>query len=317
MTLNFCEYNRFNQDYDRICRPSGSGDYLFLLLKTPMKVYLEDKLHITKENACILYTLQTPQHYQAVKRFCNSYLHFSSDINPCLRFGIPANTIFYPANYMEIDSLIRDLQQEYFSTADFREEYIHTLITQLFISISRTLTSSAVRSEDTGNLYPAFQSLRLQMLSDCQEDWTMERLCQAVNMEKSQFYVYYRQFFSTTPKNDLLQVRLEKAKKPAEQRSPAGQRSSASMRFLQPAAFYKILQKILRLRSPGIRENALEAFFLFLHSHILRQSAVDFRIIPLHMDRFHFPVQEAMACLPRCMELSILLPIYFVPQAQF
>lgn len=167
MTLNFCEYNRFNQDYDRICRPSGSGDYLFLLLKTPMKVYLEDKLHITKENACILYTLQTPQHYQAVKRFCNSYLHFSSDINPCLRFGIPANTIFYPANYMEIDSLIRDLQQEYFSTADFREEYIHTLITQLFISISRTLTSSAVRSEDTGNLYPAFQSLRLQMLSDC------------------------------------------------------------------------------------------------------------------------------------------------------
>ena len=212
MTLNFCEYNRFNQDYDRICRPSGSGDYLFLLLKTPMKVYLEDKLHITKENACILYTLQTPQHYQAVKRFCNSYLHFSSDINPCLRFGIPANTIFYPANYMEIDSLIRDLQQEYYSTADFREEYIHTLITQLFISISRTLTSSAVRSEDTGNLYPAFQSLRLQMLSDCQEDWTMERLCQAVNMEKSQFYVYYRQFFSTTPKNDLLQVRLEKAK---------------------------------------------------------------------------------------------------------
>ena len=209
MTLNFCEYNRFNQDYDRICRPSGSGDYLFLLLKTPMKVYLEDKLHITKENACILYTPQTPQHYQAVKRFCNSYLHFSSDTNPCLRFGIPANTIFYPANYMEIDSFIRDLQQEYFSTADFREEYIHTLITQLFISISRTLTSSAVRSEDTGNLYPAFQSLRLQMLSDCQEDWTMERLCQAVNMEKSQFYVYYRQFFSTTPKNDLLQVRLE------------------------------------------------------------------------------------------------------------
>lgn len=60
MTLNFCEYNRFNQDYDRICRPSGSGDYLFLLLKTPMKVYLEDKLHITKENACILYTRRRP-----------------------------------------------------------------------------------------------------------------------------------------------------------------------------------------------------------------------------------------------------------------
>ena len=29
-TLNFCEYNRSNSDYDRIFRPEGSGDYLFL-----------------------------------------------------------------------------------------------------------------------------------------------------------------------------------------------------------------------------------------------------------------------------------------------
>ena len=38
--LNFCEYNRSNSDYDRIFRPEGSGDFLFLLFKTPMKVYL-------------------------------------------------------------------------------------------------------------------------------------------------------------------------------------------------------------------------------------------------------------------------------------
>ena len=56
MTLNFCEYNRFNQDYDRICRPSGSGDYLFLLLKTPMKVYLEDKLHIIARKMHVFFT---------------------------------------------------------------------------------------------------------------------------------------------------------------------------------------------------------------------------------------------------------------------
>ena len=27
--LNFCEYNRSNQDYDTIFRPAGNGDYLF------------------------------------------------------------------------------------------------------------------------------------------------------------------------------------------------------------------------------------------------------------------------------------------------
>ena len=54
-TLNFCEYNRSNSDYDRIFRPEGSGDFLFLLFKTPMKVYLGGQLTVTRENACIFY----------------------------------------------------------------------------------------------------------------------------------------------------------------------------------------------------------------------------------------------------------------------
>ena len=67
-TLNFCEYNRSNHDFDTIFRPRGSGDYLFLLFKSPMKVHLKDKVIIARENACILYTPGTPQHYQAVQR---------------------------------------------------------------------------------------------------------------------------------------------------------------------------------------------------------------------------------------------------------
>ena len=55
ISIQFCEYNRSNPDADRIYRPQGSGDYLFLLLKTPMKVYQENGILITGENACILY----------------------------------------------------------------------------------------------------------------------------------------------------------------------------------------------------------------------------------------------------------------------
>lgn len=210
--LNFCEYNRSNQDYDTIFRPSGSGDYLFLQLKSPMKIYLDGRLSITRENACILYTPGTPQHYQAVRRFYNSYLHFSSDENPAEIFQLPENTVFYPENPSQIDSCISRLQQEYFSNLAFREEAVHCLITFLFLSLSRSLTQVSGKKEDTGNLYPLFQNLRLKMLASCEEDWDMERLCRQVNLEKSQFYAYYRDFFSSTPKNDLLRARLEKAK---------------------------------------------------------------------------------------------------------
>lgn len=50
------------------------------------------------------------------------------------------------------------------------------------------------------------------MLSHYEKDWTTEKLCQMANMEKSQFYSYYKQFFSSTPHSDLIEVRLDKAK---------------------------------------------------------------------------------------------------------
>ncbi len=210
--LNFCEYGRSNHDYDTISRPSGSGDYLFLQFKAPMKVYIEGKITITRENACILYTPGSPQRYQAVRRFYNSYLHFSSDENPGQSFGIPENSIFYPEDPMQVDSFISRLHQEYFSSIPFREESIHALITLMFLTIARGLTKATTQKEDAGHLYPVFQSLRLKMLTECGENWDMERLCKCVNLEKSQFYAYYRNFFSSTPKNDLLRARLEKAK---------------------------------------------------------------------------------------------------------
>lgn len=96
ISIQFCEYNRSNPDADRIYRPQGSGDYLFLLLKTPMKVYQENGILITGENACILYTPGQMQHYQAVQKFRNSYLHFVAQENPAEYFQLPQNQIFYP-----------------------------------------------------------------------------------------------------------------------------------------------------------------------------------------------------------------------------
>lgn len=52
-SVHICEYNRSNADYETIYRPEGSGDYLFLLFKTPMKVYDRTAFFIAQENACL------------------------------------------------------------------------------------------------------------------------------------------------------------------------------------------------------------------------------------------------------------------------
>ena len=182
-SLRLMETDLNDEDYDTIFRPSGSGDYLLLLLKTPMKVYLKEGLTVTRENACILYTPGFPQHYQAVRRFCNSYLHFSSGENPAQRFRLPENRIFYPTDPQEFDVYFRRLQQEFFSSSPYREEVIHCLATELFIALSRSLSHPAAQKEEMAALYPAFQKLRLEMLSNCGQDWSLERLCKSVPID--------------------------------------------------------------------------------------------------------------------------------------
>ena len=213
-SIQFCEYNYSNPDYDQIYRPKGSGDYLFLLFKTPMKVYLDQRLTVSRENACILYAPGYEQHYKAVQKFRNSYLHFSCWEDPGERFGIPLNTIFYPGNYEDIDECIRLLHKEHISNDLFSDEYEYTLFRQLMITVARGLETHQMNGNgaEVDSLYFAFSRLRLEMLTNYAKPWDTAALCKKINLEKSQFYSCYQKFFQSTPHADLLQIRMDKAK---------------------------------------------------------------------------------------------------------
>ena len=211
-SIHICEYNRSNADYDIIYRPEGSGDYLFLLFKTPMRVYAGKQFSITQENAYIFYTPGHEQHYQAVQKFRNSYVHFWCNEDLGARYGIVPNMIFYPQNTEEIDEYIRCLQREYITKDPYAAEYEETLVRQMLITASRGMLLHRKAAAEPEGLYREFQELRLAMLSHYEKEWTMEKLCERANMEKSQFYSYYKKFFSSTPHNDLIEVRLDKAK---------------------------------------------------------------------------------------------------------
>lgn len=95
-TLNFCEYNRSNSDYDRIFRPEGSGDFLFLLFKTPMKVYLGGQLTVTRDNACIFYIPGNPSIIRLYENFGTVMSIFPAEKTWQNGSDFPATKFFTP-----------------------------------------------------------------------------------------------------------------------------------------------------------------------------------------------------------------------------
>lgn len=211
LLLDYCDYSCHSRDSDRIYRPNGLGFYLFLRFYQPMRLVINNSIVLSREGACILFTPDYPQDYAAVQEFQNSYVHFRVQEGSCLDYKLPTNEIFYPRNLEEIDQLFRKIQAEFLSSATYQQEMMDMLLRQLLIESSRQLELPH-QTEESSALYATFRKLRFTVLTQCEKDWTVAQLCQTVHLEKSQFYTYYERFFYISPKADLLNARINKAK---------------------------------------------------------------------------------------------------------
>lgn len=208
----YCEYDRFNSDYDRIYRPKGDGTYLLLLFLKPMKVYLKGELSIARPGACLLYTPEYGQDYSAVKEFQNSYVHFQAYRKDLEEMNIPLNQIFYPEHIDVFDIFFRRIQEEYLKKEKNSDQMMDALLRQMLILISRQLSGGNIIRIGEEGIYQEFQKARLNLLAECEKAWDIVSMCELVHLEKSQFYSYYDKFFGISPKADLLKARMEKAK---------------------------------------------------------------------------------------------------------
>ncbi len=209
----YCDYNRSNPEYDKINRPDGSGDYLFLYLITPMRIQFRTETVITKENAFLLYTPGEAQVYQALRRFKNSFVHFTCDNGDFLKeYDLPANRVVYLPNPGAMNTVLRSIYVESVLKQDFYADQLDMLMRQLLILFSRQLHTWSEDSAVSADLYEQFRKTRIEILTNITKEWNTENMAALTNLGVSQFYSYYQLFFNRSPKAELLEARLERAK---------------------------------------------------------------------------------------------------------
>ncbi len=223
---DYCGYNVHNPDKDTIYRPDGRGDYLFLHLTSNMDFYFPKEKndmdsvykygrHLSRVRAgkgdCILYTPGYFQYYNAPGTFSNSFVHFTCNEDEMSGIQIPLNRIFHPADDDAVVDTLRRLQFEYLSKQPRREKMIDLLIKELLIAAERSISIPSSEVEKT-EIYAFLSRFRVHMLQRCSEEWTIERICNETHLGRSQLYHYYKSFFFTTPKDDLISARIDKAK---------------------------------------------------------------------------------------------------------
>jgi len=122
--------------------------------------------------------------------------------------GVPTNALIHTQNPLFLRDQLSEIIRETAHRRSRWEQRVSLLIQDVLLCLSRAATES---SPETSAYFTALCELREQIYTSPNSDWTVQRMADSLNLSKSRFFTIYKKQFGTTPMNDLLEFRMERA----------------------------------------------------------------------------------------------------------
>jgi AraC-like DNA-binding protein len=199
-----------------IDRPRVCGDVVFLHFLTPIRLLSRAGLRVEKPGACILYTPPHAQWYTSeLDEFNHNWFHMTGPdaVAVLKRHGLPLNTVFRPHDTGFIAGELAAMQREKWRGDARWADAIALRLELFFLHLARASQKSAGGNltRYKTDLREIFKALRVAIHENPTRAWRVPDMAKEVHLSPSRFAVLYREFFGTTPAQELIQARLDKA----------------------------------------------------------------------------------------------------------
>lgn len=164
-----------------------------------------------KPGSCIIYTKNSPRDYITGKKFVNSYLSFHAPVELFQKLGIKTDKVIYPNNCGEINDILFKICSESSTREKGYEEKFQSLILDLLVTFCRGITPKNYSAKNS-DLKDKMNAIRAQFLVDTVNPPSFDFLLETNGISRTQGYKMYSKFFHSSPKEDLIWARLEKAR---------------------------------------------------------------------------------------------------------
>lgn len=193
-------------------RPEGTDDYVLLHFHTPVRIWIGHQWQDTQPGAIIIFSPGTPHHFISSSPLVHDWAHLQGDIEKEIApYHLQCNILYQPGFTPRISEWIAQIEAEFFARRDHWETVCHALFQQLWIHLDRNLSGQApapVPRETAERL----RALREDMLLHPEWDWSNDGMARRLGLSVSRLYPLYRRMFSISPGQDLILMRIEKAK---------------------------------------------------------------------------------------------------------
>lgn len=207
-------YNSLHDQHYSIKRPNGSGDYLMLIVKTPAVFNIRGNEVNVKANSMILYKKGTPQFFQADNsRYINDWFHFVVEEDDrkffdCL--NIPTDEFFTVHNTEDFSNFIKTMSFEFHSLNTYRTDSVQLYLKLFFMKLSESLHEVTSRSKN--QYYTRLVDMRTKIYNEPYQKFTIEELCDEMDLSRSRFQQLYKEAFGISVINDVIISKIDYSK---------------------------------------------------------------------------------------------------------
>lgn len=222
----------------------GSQIYLFVHFILPAIVIIDGVEQLVDSDGCIIYTpgqRQEYKHYEGV--FLNDFLIFqTNDPDFITRYNLPKNEIFYVSKGDEITWIMEKIT--YSVTDNFLEQKnkLQERVLKLFDILSDQYVDNNPSLKRVFEIKQRFIALRDEIREN-PKGWSVDQMAKKVWFTRSRFTVLYSEFFNISPNADLINFKIEYAKKLLETTDRTVSEISAMCGYTSAEHFIRIFNK--------------------------------------------------------------------------
>jgi len=256
--MNVSHYKREYENFHLVTENGFGPDiYLFVHFIQPAFVIIDGVRHVTRPNACILYSPGVRQEYGHINgTFLNGFLIFKT-ANPYLlaRYGLPQNEIFYVQDAEKISFLLELVAYTLIDKLVDRKEETQQHLQSFFEMLSKQCIDNNSRQKRRLEIKQRFIAMRDEVM-EAPKGWTIEKMSKRVWYTRSRFTVMYNQFFGKPPVVDLIEIKISHAKKLLETTGMTIANIAAECGYSSVGHFIRIFSKHVHTTPLQYRNNA-------------------------------------------------------------
>lgn len=194
-------------------RNNTGDEYIFLHFLSPVDLWSNKEYTRVEQGGCIIFDKFSYQKFSSDD--CNlthNWFHLTGDLSPLAKkYSIEFDKIYYPENDARITSIVQNMEIEFMNRKPHWEDICALGCEEIFA----VMTRGKQKSESSASLQKnrALIDLRTAVHLAYNMEISVEEMAKEVGMSVSRFYAEYSAFFGVSPGKDLINTRIEHAKR--------------------------------------------------------------------------------------------------------